>query len=241
MDISNLKRNPDAVKQDLKSLAGDTVITKGGCKVYIPARFAEQKLASFGSDTYILGYFAIVLPNGDYGTTLVPGMIKTQPDKINTVKINDEQYAELEYFAGSPVIANSNIVQDSKLLYSIWNEFFTKGAIPWYMNYEDQGRIFKLSKMYAGTKLGANSQIIEMVAAVVSRDEKDMNVQFRQTLKTERDYMVKRPKPIKLLNVSYGATNTTAKLIGGYWEEGLTSALINPSKSVEPIEKMLRQ
>ena len=56
------------------------------------------------------------------------------------------------------------------------------------------------------------------------------------------DEVLSRPPAlIPFRSVTYGATNTTAKLMGAYFDEGLTSALVNPSQRTEKIEELLRR
>ncbi|MBE0438328.1 MAG: hypothetical protein IBX57_00980 [Gammaproteobacteria bacterium] len=240
MDISKFKRDASKVHATLKD-AGDRTITTTGCRILIPARYKEQKLARMKEDTHILGVFAILLEDGTYGVSLAPAMIKTQPDKVLELKIDGVSYIELSYDKGSSVIANNDVVQDNTLLYNVWKEFIDGGHVPWFITYEDLGKLFSLAKYYTGTKLGANQQIIEMVVAVISRDSNKLNKQYRHSIEKMSDVINNPPTTIKLTNVSYGATNTTSKLIGGYWKEGLNSALLNPSDKVEPIEDLLRK
>jgi hypothetical protein len=130
---------------------------------------------------------------------------------------------------------------DNRLLYNVYNEFIAKGSIPWFFNYRDLGGLFEHSGKYSGTVLGANHIIHEMVAATISRDPDKLNNQYRHRLNSLSDLEGTKPTVIKLNSVAYNATNTTAKLIGAYYEEGVVSALINPSTTAEPIESILRR
>ena len=61
MDVRKLIRNPEAIKGQLKKQADNSLITNKGCKIYIPARFAERNLADLGVDNYIVGMFAMTV------------------------------------------------------------------------------------------------------------------------------------------------------------------------------------
>lgn len=241
MDPSQLKRDPKRVHQDLSVLRDKRMITKEGCKLYIPARFQEQKLASIGAESYVLGIFAIVVGDKYYGVSNVPSMMKVDPATINTVTIEEEDYLELVFEAGDTVVSNVDLVKNDALLYYIYNEVIAKGHVPWYINYEDLGRLFEQSKKYAGASLGANHAVMEMIAASVTRDASNKTKFYRHTVESKDDLEKRPPVMIPLRSVTYGATNTTAKLIGAYWDEGVTSALVNPSDKVEPIEEILRR
>lgn len=241
MDISQLKRDPERIKADLQKVGGDRVVTKKGCRIYIPSRYRENQFAKIANETYILGLFGIVSPDGYYSVSRCLAMVKTEPSVINIVTVDDTEYMELVYEPGNSVIANTDIVQSDDLLYEVYNEFIARGNVPWYMDYYDLGKLFEMAKYYCGVKLGANHVILEMLAATVSRDPKDPVKYYRQVVKTQKDVLDNPPKIIKLDSVTYGATNTTAKLIGAYWDEGVTSALVNQSDKLEPIEDLLRR
>lgn len=240
MDISTLKRDPKVIHQDWKTVGDQRIITQKGCKIYIPSKYQDNRLVVIGVETYILGIFAVVI--GDrYGVSRAPAMLRVEPDNIATVKIEDEDYLELTFEPGSSVISNTDVVQNNSLLYTIYNEFIAKGYIPWYFTYQDLGELFSLSKYYTGTFLGANHVIPELIAATISRNPDNLKQQYRHVVEKPQDLDKVPPHIVKLNSVTYGATNTTAKLIGAYWEEGVTSALVHPSAKHEDIEDILRK
>ncbi|MNJ68815.1 hypothetical protein D3C77_650980 [compost metagenome] len=59
-------------------------------------------------------------------------------------------------------------------------------------------------------------------------------------METYEDIRYTPPTIIPLRNVSYGATNTIAKLTGSRFDEGMTSAIVNPGDRVERTEMVLR-
>lgn len=240
MDISQLKRDPSAVHQDLKTLKNNTIITQGGCKLYIPGKYQDSRLVVIGVETYVLGMFAIVV--GDkYGVSLAPTMMRVDPDNIETVSVDGVDYLEFTFNPGSTFLANVEVVQNNQLLYTIYNEFIAKGFVPWYFTYRDLGELFSLSQYYTGTYLGANHVIPELIAATIARNPENLKQQFRHVVDSVKDLRVKEPRIVKLNSVTYGATNTTAKLIGAYFDEGLNSALVHPSTKHEDIEDILRK
>lgn len=241
MDVSQLKRDAGRVKAGMKQIGKDRIVSETGCRVYIPARYRDNHFAKVANDTRILGIFGIVSPDGHYAVSRCLGMVKTEPSTINLVSIEETEYMEMVYEPGDAVIANMDIVQEADFLYEVYNEFIARGNVPWYMNYYDLGKLFDMAKYYSGVKLGANHVILEMLAATISRDPKDPVKYYRQTVSTQAEVLNKPPKIVKLDSVTYGATNTTAKLIGAYFDEGVTSALVNPSDRVEPIEDLLRR
>lgn len=240
MDINKLVRDASRVHDCLHETPEGMLIAKKPVKIYIPARFNERLLASVGSDTYIVGIYAIVTPEGFYGVSLVNARIKIQPTAITTINIQGESYYEFSFDAGAVITEHTSLVKDDKVLFRIYDEFMSKGRIPWYVSYIDLGRIFSTAKKHAGAKgIGEEQEVIELIASMLARDKKDRTIYFRQTLKTMGDLKIKQPTFISLRSVQYSATNTTDKMVGSYWTEGLTSALVNPSKRQERIEGLL--
>ncbi len=241
MDPKKLTRDASKVHAALKELEDGSVVTVRGCKIYIPARFAEQQLAVLGNETNICGLFAIVVDDQYYGVSSAIAMMRIEPTVTNTVKVGEDEYLEFVFDPGSTVISSTELVKADTLIYLIYSEIMAKGNVPWFMGYEDMGRLFESAPHHAGVSVGANFAVIEMIMAAISRSEKDRTKYFRHQLNDRQDLGTQVPTFIPLRSVTYGASNTTAKLIGAYWEEGLTSALVNPTETVEPIEGLLRR
>jgi len=240
MDISKLKRNPKVIHDNLQKVKGGSYIAKKECKIYIPEKYKQKRLARFAEHTYILSIYAIVIGD-EYGVGIAPTMIKTAPSTVINININDVPYLELVYEPGDQVVVSTMVLKDDTLLYPIWDEFITLGNVPWFINYEDLGGLFQLSQKYTGINIGANHAIVEMIAAIISKDPNNLNKQYRHFIEKMKQIETDPPKVIKLKDVTYGATNTTTKLIGAYWNDGLNSALVNPSTSNEGIEDLLRK
>lgn len=241
MDPKKLTRDASKVHAALKELEDGSVVTTKGCKILIPARFAEQQLAVLGSETNICGLFAIVVEDRYYGVSSAMAMMRIEPTVTNNIKCGEEDYLEFVFDPGSTVISSTELVKSDTFIYLVYSEIMAKGNVPWYMSYEDMGRIFESAPYHAGVSVGANFAVIEMIVAAISRVPDDPTKYFRHQINTAADIANKEPEFIPLRSVTYGASNTTAKLIGAYWEEGLTSALVNPTDTVEPIEGLLRR
>jgi len=241
MDPKKLTRDASKVHAALKELDDGSVITTKGCKILVPGRFAEQQLAVLGTETNICGIFAIVVDDQFFGVSSAMAMMRIEPTITNTIKIEDEDYLEFVFDPGCTVISSTELVKSDTFIYLIYSEIIAKGNVPWFMNYEDMGRLFESAPHHAGVSVGANFAVIEMIMAAISRSEKDRTKYFRHQLNSMQDLEKEVPAFIPLRSVTYGASNTTAKLIGAYWEEGLTSALVNPTETVEPIEGLLRR
>lgn len=241
MDPTKLTRDASKVHAALKKLDDGSVVALKSVKILMPSRFLEQQLAHIGNEVNICGLFAIVVDDKYYGVSSAMAMMRIEPTYTNDVKCGEDDFTEFTFEAGSTVISSVDLVQSDSFIYLIYSEIIAKGNIPWFMNYRDLGDIFDSAPHHAGVSVGANFAIIEMIASAITRAEKDRTKFYRHLIKESQDLTVQKPAFIPLRSVTYGASNTTAKLIGAYWEEGLTSALVNPTDSVEPIEGLLRR
>lgn len=239
MDFNKLIRNPSKIKESLLTLNNDSVVCDKEVKIYIPERYLERNMAYVGSENHILGIYAITVDDKYYGVSLVNAMIPIDPTSTNYIKINDESYIEFVFTKGSTVFKSINLVKTATLVYYIFDEFFAKGNIPWFIGYEELGKIFDSAQYHAGANLGSNQEINQLIASLVSRDSKDRTKYYRTTISSMNDLSTKKPAFIPLRSVEYAATNTLSKLGGSYMAVGITSALIDKTTRVERIESLL--
>ena len=239
MDISTLVREPSRVHAILKELPNGRVVTTVECKIYIPVRYAERKLAYISNEIYILGIYAIVVEDRYYAISLLNTMVPIDPTETNVIKINNEGYYEFVFSPGSTVFKTTDLVKADALIYRIYDEFLAMGHIPWFVGYEDLGKIFDSAKEFAGANIGTNPEITQLIASLIARDPKDRTNYYRTVINSPTDLVSNPPIFIPLKSVQYSATNTTTKLGGSYFQQGVISALIDPSTRSESIETLL--
>jgi len=232
MDISKLKRDGSKVQTALRNV-GDTVVASKVCKIYTPEKYMGSPLGVMENDIKILGIYGIVV-DGYYGVSRAATLLGIEPSTVNNVLINDTEYLEFTFQPGDKVVSNINVVQSSTLLYWIYNEIISKGKVPWYISDMDLAQLFDTAKLHANGNLHGDPAILELIAAVITRDSKDKMVYYRHSSKGT-------PSFVPLSSVGYGATNTTSKLLGSHLAEGITSALTVESKQNESIEDLLRK
>jgi len=237
---SAYKRSKSRVDAAYKKV-GTTLVCLEPLRIQIPERFAERDLAVIEDVSYILGCMAIITEDNYYASSMVTGMLRTEPDRIGRTVVDDVGYIELYYDKGSKIIASTDPVVNDNLPHRVYTELYGKGRIPWYYDYEDIPRLFENSGKYNGVTLGADLAIWEYVASSLCRDPEDPTRYYRQVPNAKASLNTKRPYFIALRNVSFGSTNMTAKLGGSYYDPGMTSALANPSDRAERFESMLRQ
>jgi hypothetical protein len=239
MDIKSLIRNPKKVQDSLQELPDLRLVTLTGCKIYIPVRFAERGLAEIGNDTYICGVYAIVVEDKYYAVSTVNAMLRIEPSTVLKIKIHGDEYFEFTFNPGATVVSTLNLVRTDTLVYRIYDEIIAKGKVPWYLGYEELGKIFDTARYHAGANIGGNSEVTELIISIIARDPKDKINYYRTVAQTDalRDSI--KPAFISLRSVEYASTNTTTKLAGSYFGTGVISALVNPSERKERLESIL--
>lgn len=227
-------RNPSTVLNSLKTV-GDSLIAIKNCRIQIPLRYSVIDLAQLSGDIFILGIYAIILDTNEYAVCNIPAMINITPDRIIQTKINDDEYYEFHFDAGSTIIKDLNVVRRDTILFNILNEFIFNGNVPWFMGYEDLGKLFDYTDKFAGSHVGNLYEVNEFIASMIARCQDNRSFYYR----LGNDFK-KTPTYISLKSVLYAVKGTVNKLAGSYFNEGLVSALVEPSTQVEKIESLLR-
>lgn len=240
MDINSLERNPSAVVSTLKEL-GNTLYVTRPTKVYLPVRFSERNLAQVGSEIYIIGIYAIVIDDKYWAVSLIDAMMKIEPTSYKIVSIDGDDYFEFYFEPNTVLCPNTELVKTDTLTYRIYDEIISKGKIPWYLSYLELGGIFDSAKYHAGTSVGSDREVTELIVSLIARDREDRTKYYRQTVKSLDDLKSRPPAFIPMRSVIYAATNTLNKIAGSYMESGVISALVSPSDRTEHIEELLRK
>lgn len=240
MDPSIWKRDPGKVRAATPVQPDGSVIATRPVRIYVPERYVEKGLGEIGSDTFIVGIFAIVVDDKYYAVTKINALVRIKPTTTSTVKFDGNSYLEFYFEPGSVVLATTSLVKSDTLVYHIFNFHLSNGAIPWYLDYEDVAKLFHSADRHAGVRLLKNHSILEMFTAAVARDPTRRTAYYRHALDDGSEKPSHPLAWIALRNISLGATNTTAKLQGSYWADGMTSALATPSTKLERVEQLLR-
>lgn len=241
MALKGFTRDPAKVKANLVVMDDKSVVAKKPCRIVVPARFQERDLVSLGSDTYILGIFAMILEDNTYAISMTDAMMQIDPTTTETIIMNGDQYLQFSFEKGSRVFVTIDLVKNTLMLYNIFNEFISKGNVPWYIEYEDLPHIFDTAEYHAGAKVGGNHAIYEYICAMVGRVDNNRQLHYRHYAKTHQDEITHPPVFVPFRSVIYNAPDTTAKLLGSYASDGLTSALVHPSEKTQSIESLLRR
>ena len=102
------------------------------------------------------------------------------------------------------------------------------------------GMIFQTAQTFAGSRARIIPSMMEFFTAYIAR-QKDNRVKFiREGAKSRADFSLDKIAWVPLRSVFYSAPGTVNKLAGAYFQDGIVSALVNPSSQVETVEAVLR-
>ena len=239
MDISNLKRDADHFKSFLFVTQDDRLVTKQKMTICFPALYENHEFAVITDEVMVLGIFAM-MQDDKYCVNVVNANMPLTPSDMYRDKIEDEEYIFLTFDEGSTVCRNVNLMKEDTLVYYIYDYFISNGRIPWFLNYLDVVGLFETSAKYTGIKLGDTTSVMETICCTIARNAKDGRLMFRTGKKSIEELVSERPLWIPLSNIQFGAADTTSKLLGSYFNDGLNSAIAYKTKRVDPVEEILR-
>lgn len=238
--MAKYKRDATQVLSHLKENQAGQVIAKSPMKIICPVRFSEIGLGQVGIDTYVYGLFALVLDNGLYAVMNVNALIAIDPYKFSIVTIDEVDYHEFYFDAGDVVIKTVDVVRKEAIIFKVFNEFVFQGKVPWYVSYKDVGLLFSTAKKYAGSNVAQNPEVLEFVASMIARSKEDRTIPIREVAKSAQDFADSNIDYVALKSVFFTVKSTVNKLTGSYFKDGVTSALVNPTTSVDRLERILR-
>lgn len=232
---SKLTRNPSAFKDTFK-LVNDTTITTKNIRILVPKRFTEGKLAYLNGTSFrTVAIYAILDDNNNYSVIRCPIYHNFESYDITNVMVDDTEFIQVSFLANEIFLISNTMVVTSDFTYDLFEEFFTKGYIPFYMNYEDLSKLFEKGDKYSNVNIGNDPSVFELIASIVARSSKDKKLYYRQ---------VNADGPISyvgLNNIIYGYTNTISRIMGGYMKEGIVTSVVDPETETTALSNMLRR
>ncbi len=238
LDPNKLKRDPEAIKK-LYQKKNKYVVANDDFYILFPERYINKNLATIGSTVKLISIYAIVSKEMKYAVVNAPVFVNLIVNNITSVLINGVVYKVLEIAKGDTYIPNTNLVRSESFMYDIFDEFFLQGKVPWYIDYESLSNLFTEAGKYAGSKIGNDPLAMEIVASLISRDSKDKKISFRESVKSK--VISNKPAYVGLNNVFYSYDNTMSKLMGGYFQQGITTAIVNPEVRTTKASELIRK
>lgn len=231
-----LIRNPKLIQATMKELPDGRVLCSQDLRLQVPVRYTECNLAQISIETIVYGVCALILPSGDYSVMRTNAMLNINPSKITKTEIDGVEYYEFFFVKGSVWLNNSSLVKQTTSIYFLINELIAHGKIPWYIEYDDLGRLLDSAKESADSNVASSYTAVELIASLMSRNPKDLQQDYRHITKTSKT----KPKYVPLSSVYYSANNTFNKIAGSYFNDGVVAALVNPSQTTERVDRLLR-
>lgn len=236
---TGLLRNPEVIRNNLINNPNDPrVFCKKEMEVYFPVSFTESGITKVKDTVETLGFVMLAMGN-IYSVLKIIANVTLTPTEIGVTELFGEKYYKLSFEAGSCVFENQSIVVKDTLIYTVYNEFFSRGNVPAYLDYDDILSIFDTAQEYAGVDLiNGRNEIFHLIGSMISRNKKNLVQYYRQIADSpDADKLLRF---VSMNDIDLNASNAVNKLGGNYFQTGVVSALNNPSTEIENIESILR-
>lgn len=242
IEISQLKRRQTVIPELLTEI-DDALIAKDNCSIVVPFRYLQAGLLEIGNRIMVACIYPIVNSKNEYGVSNYCTQMELKCDNIGTTRHEGEDHYVFMFDKGDVVCPNTYLVKDDNYSYLIYNEMIQKGNSPWFMNYRDIGMIMSTSKQMAGVNLADTNAIFELIVAHLTRSGQNINKFYREEINTLDNEVLSRVRKesVSLNSVTHANMNKMTKLMGGYMEDGLTSALIETKNATSGVELLLRK
>lgn len=241
--MAKYKRNGPLVLSQLHENASGQVIAKVPMTIQAPVRFPEIGLGQIGVDTFEYGLIAIVLDDGpvkSYAVLNVNALLELNPYKMSIITVNDIDYHQLFFDTGDVVFKTLDLVQKDSIIFNVFDEMIFKGKVPWYVEYEDLGKLFDTSLKHTGSNFLQNPEVMEFIASMITRNKADRMKYVREGAEDIKAFALENIDYVPLKSVFYSVKSTVNKLTGSYFNDGVTGSLVMPTEKVDKIEKVLR-
>lgn len=237
IDSNKFKHNPSIISKQFDR-KDDVMRTKTDIRVFIPERYIQKSLTTLGGVVKTLAIFAAVDKNNNYSLVMIPAKVDMIPHYTEEVMVDGTVNIVLHFEKDDIFIANTNVVQNASFMYDIFEEFYIRGNVPWFIPYSMLPNIFLESKRYAKSNIGNNPISMEILTAIIARDPLDKKTQFRKVINKTKTS--NKPVYVGLNNIYYSYSNTGAKLIGGYYKAGVTNAIVDKENKATEVVSLLR-
>ena len=237
MDVSQLKRDPKKIRTLYTEMEDGSVICNKPFEVYLPRRFIEKGLADVSDTVRTIAVLGIVIPGECYAPLIGLMEVSLAPSGIREVTVDGNKYLVLEFDKGDTFIENTQVPKDSNVSYTYYLEFLVYAKIPWYMGQNDLSSIFDNAKQETGKGVGSTPQVIRVLISLMYRDPDNYDNPYRNS-KAMLDG--RPPHIVGLNNASMLVDGTFPRLMGGYLNDNILSAIINPDDKVTDLEQIMK-
>lgn len=195
---------------------------KESCVIEFPRWYFDRGMAEINESISYYGIFALIV--GDrYSVSVIPTQIVSDPVVVREIDRDGVVYTQLYFGKGDCIIKSKRVLMLNLLAYNLFEGFYVRSRVPWYMGYDDLVKSMDGLVGYAGSGVGRNLIANELLTSFVARSSKDKKVYFRQS--------GGGLEFINLLSPYYGTIGVVNKLGGSYFSENITSVLVEGEES----------
>lgn len=240
MSFNNLKRDVTKILEKITVTPTGQEVAKEDLYIYVPEHFKNINLVRIAKRVEVYGCHAIVSRDGFYAVRNVNAFYPINPRVTKVVTLNGVKYLEFFFPAGTVMVTTTTLVKEDTLIYFFVNEIYFNGKLPAYLNDSDVIKLLDSAAESAGSNVGKNRKLQQLLAAYLSRDPKNIQRELRFAI---HDGTYKPGDPFRwtgLKNVFTAAKGALNKTVGAYLDDGIVSALNTRDGVVTPVEKILR-
>lgn len=234
-----MKKNVSAIRKVLTETKTGSVVCTKPLKIHFPQRYESVGLSSQTPAPTCLGLFCILFE--DYYCIMnAMAMLAMEPNAVSTFSYMGMDYCEWSFEPGSVFIKTKDLVKNDYIVGKVFDEYISNGNVPYYYDYEDYSKILSSAQKYTGANIGASDGLVAVLTSSIARWPHNKQLQYRQGLDAYKGDKPPNPLYVGLSNID-AAVSTVAKLRGAYFEAGVRSAILNPSKRLEETDALIRR
>lgn len=227
----NLTRNDAYIKGVLKQFDDQVVVTED-LYILIPDRYYEKDLAIREDEEQVFGMFAIC--SGEYyAFHSIFAMITTEPTRIIEKSIDGVGYSVMEYEVGDALVARRDLIQDTSIVFSHFNEFIFGGKPPIGMGYDDLLRSFDSMKKYSGLGSIKSLAVIEVMIMAIAKAKHDTSIAYKDT------DMKDEPVFRSMNDIGSVVKGVLNRMAGAGFNPGLVQSLLEEKPASRKLERTI--
>lgn len=210
------------------TFTGDTL------ELRVQKRYSVYDLLEISDTVKTLGIMDAIVDGKNQVALTILAAFETAPSDIEETVIANIPYVILRYTKNDLFMVNTQVVQNSGVIYAVYMELISRGKLPYWFGYEDIAKVFDRVKEMTGSGIGADQVIFELEVAHLSRSVDDLSLMYRYA---------KPNSPMKFIpikSVAYAPTSVMARLSGSRFDDGLAASLQLTSRVNQPLEDLYR-
>lgn len=234
INVEDLKPNNQVILDSL-DVKKNTTLVKKNLKIIFPDRFINRGLANIGNHVKLLGLYAIVDEDNNFSVFFSTVFHDVVPYIVHDATCSDgAAYKVLEIEKGTPIITDHTVLVTDNFIFDICDEIYIKGRIPWYISNDMLPDILGDSGYLNDSSISNDRLIFEILSSLNARGDNKTDY-FRHSHPEVGD----SPKWVALNDIYLSYKNTGSQLIGGYYSQAITKAVLEPEEESTVIERQL--